>query len=317
MKLTREELRLYRRMRDRAARLEPAMRKAYLDALAEIVRGIKPGELVKAINSGQLDRLGPDSVLDRGAAKLSAAHQSMVADAVRAMGADLPGAAGAFDVLNPNVIDAVQKLNTKVVRGLKDEVRETVRGVVERGLEQGKAPAAIARQIRESVGLAPNQAEAVDNFERMLRERDLGALTRKLRDHRFDGTLRKALGKDGAGLTEAQIKTMTDAYRRRYIAHNAETHARTATLDALKQGQKLSVEQAVEAGYLDGDRMRKRWSTVGDSKVRDEHVAMEGEDVAWDALYSNMEDVPGESTYNCRCRSVFYQAREPNQPGAA
>lgn len=309
---------LRRRVQARIARIEPELRNALLAVFDDLAKSIKPSEIEAMIRSGALDDLLSDAMLDDVLAPFRATHQAIMGEATRLMARDVPGMSastiGVFNVLSPRVIQAIRVLDTKVVRTLKEGIRKAVRDHVEAGLREGIAPKAIARGLREVIGMAPNQAEAVRNFRRMLETGDTEALTRKLRDHRFDRTLRKALGKDGTGLSTAQIDRMTDAYRRRMIAWNAETNARTAAIDALKQGQQLSWANAVDRGFVDGARLRKKWITVGDSKVRPEHQAMEGEgedgSIPWDGQYSNGDTVPGENEFNCRCRSQMFQVRE-------
>jgi hypothetical protein len=212
-----------------------------------------------------------------------------------------------FDVLNPKVIDAIRALDTKVMTTLTDDVRETTRAFVENGLRDGVGPRTIARDLRAVIGLAPNQEQAVRNFRAMLEAGDREALTRALRDKRFDKTLQRALGADGKGLSAAQIEKMTEAYRKRMIAHNAETIARTASLDAMKLGQHLSWQDAIDKGIVDGSRLKKTWVGVMDSRERPEHVAMEGDTVPWDQPYSNGNLTPGDDTFNCRCISRYSQ----------
>jgi hypothetical protein len=104
--------------------------------------------------------------------------QMVTRDAVAYFGKDIPGVARstvgvAFNVLNPKVIEAVKKMDTEMMKGLADGVRETVccgcgcagaappgggvrfTGVVDAGLANGllaqpAAPATIitARRIR-------------------------------------------------------------------------------------------------------------------------------------------------------------------------
>jgi len=44
-----------------------------------------------------------------------------------------------------------------------------------------------------------------------------------------------------------------------------------------------------------------------DSRERDSHIAMEGDTVPWDQLYSNGQMIPGDTEYNCRCVSIYRQ----------
>jgi hypothetical protein len=120
----------------------------------------------------------------------------------------------------------------------------------------------------------------------------------KLRDKRLKVT---------EAMTPAQIDKAVDAYRKKFIAWHSDTVARTATLDALKKGQALAWQDAVDRGIVSGDRLFKVWITVGDDRVRDEHAAVNGESVPYNATYSTGEFTPGSSTFNCRCLSRYVQ----------
>jgi RecA-family ATPase len=156
-------------------------------------------------------------------------------------------------------------------------VRETVRDTVKAGLEEGLAPKTIAKEMREVIGLAPNQAKAVRNFEKMLREKDPEVLSRALRDKRFDGTITKMFA-EGASLSEKQITTMVDKYRERFKAFHSETISRTTVLESNKLGQQASWESAIEEGVVDEANLLKQWVGVKDDREREEHLAMEGRD---------------------------------------
>lgn len=305
--MTPAERLLHRRILRRAARLEPDAARRLLAAYRIIRQGLSPDELVRAIQSGSVDRLISELLSDdqmRPAfSPLRALIDRAVLDAGGIWMAELPKRLqeGAFNILNPRVIEAAKELETRSVNRLEQGVRDTVLQRAVARLEEGRPPLVIAREIREVLGLAPNQEAAVRNFERMLREGDREALTRELRDHRFDATLKKALGARGQGLSEDQIRKMVDAYRRRMIAFNAETHARTIALDSQRIGQRLSWEDAIGRGLVDPLRIRRRRVAVDDSRTRPEHREIDGEEVGFYDRYSNGEMVPGDSSFNCRC----------------
>lgn len=98
------------------------------------------------------------------------------------------------------------------------------------------------------------------------------------------------------------------AYQNRRITSRAETLARTATLNAFKQGQQLAAGQALREGFFWRGPLMKTWVNMGDARVRDEHSdrgGMGGQTVEWDRPYSNGEMIPGELSWNCRCVSHF------------
>jgi hypothetical protein len=201
--------------------------------------------------------------------------------------------------LNPNTVKAALGLESTALETLTAEVAATVRQVVARGITEGVNPRTVARGLREAVGLAPNQEAAVTNFRAALEAGDFTkARGYALRDKRFDATLKKA-----ETLTPEQIDRMAGAYRQRYVAWNAETHARTAALDAQRLGQKEAWETSLRETGFDRQRVTKRWVATVDDRTREEHLEANGTIVQIDEMYPYDGGVmtPGEGTYNCRC----------------
>lgn len=217
----------------------------------------------------------------------------------------------AFDHLSPRVVEAVRFLESDAINRLKGDVKEITRAYIENGLRDGTSPKAVARQLRSVIGMAPNQARAVDNFEIMLRSGNGEALTRSLRDRRFDNTITKAFA-DGKRLSESQIETMTGAYKRKMIAYNANVNASTHTRDAYKLGQKLSWEDADQKGVIpEGFQAVKTWIHLdGQDDPRPHHEAMNGETVPVGENYSNGDSYAGEGDpWHCHCLDKFSVAR--------
>lgn len=303
--MTRREREFWIKLRRRAARMEPDLAKAMLDGFENMRRMLSDAEVLRMIESAESVLDGPltDHALGRAFADLQNELQAGVSDATRLFGRDI-GEGIRFDFLNPRHIDAVRALDTKVMRGLKDEIRETVRQHIDQGLRDGVNPREVARGIRDVIGLAPNQEEAVRNYRRALEAGSRKALRYKLRDKRFDKAVIKG------ELTKEQIDRMVARYRERYINHNAETHARTASIDAMKLGQRLSWMDAIDKGIVRAEDLVEQWVTAGDERVRPEHQKMHGEKKPFYGVYSNGQTVPGESEYNCRCISrVIIQRR--------
>lgn len=308
------------RIQRRAASYTPDIRAAMLQALKILADGMDEQSLARFISSGQLDKLIDEMLSD---AKMNVAFSraqktinTALANSARTTSKDLPDGGKingrvsvTFNMLNPRHIDAIRQLDQTVLQKMKADVREVVRAYIENGLRDGVNPVAVARDLRSYIGLAPNQVEAVTNFQQMLITGDREALTRALRDRRFDATLRKALGQGGTGLSTEQVKTMTDAYARRFTAFNAETNARTAALQAMKLGQQLTWQDAADNGLVDADRLMKRWVGVKDDRERESHLEMEGDTVPFRAPFSNGQMVPGEDEYNCRCVAYYFEER--------
>lgn len=295
-------------MQRRASSLQPEMSRAIQRAFQAIRDRLSDAEILRAIQSKWIDTLFEkelsDAMMQQAFQPVRNVMRESVNKGVLYFAKDLPVPKSratnfAFDSLSPDVVTAIQTLESRVITDLGESIRETVRQRIARGIVEGESPSSIARDLRSVIGMSASQEESVRNYEQQLRDGNKQALERKLRDKRYDSITKKG------DLSEEQVGRMTDAYRRKMIAHNSDTVARTAVLDAQKLGQQLSIDRAVSQGILDGERMQKVWVGVMDERERDEHVAMEGETVPYDELYSNGEDIPGESTYNCRCISRF------------
>lgn len=325
------------RMRRRVAIVGPEIARRELAAYEVIRRSLSHAELARAISTGQIEQLIAellsDERVDPVLQSLRLAVDQALLNAARSEAASLPTRikTTAFDILNPRVIDAARSLDISATGALKAEMRETVRQTVVAGLEAGRNPRTIANRMIEAIGLAPRQELYVRNFRAELEAGDRRALDRALRR----GVLETEAGKKisrashagGLGLSDRdiamldrvlgekelrpdQIDRMVGAYRKRLIAWNAESHARTTALQAMKTGQRLSWEDAIDRGVVTRSSLRRRWLTVEDSRVRPEHEAMHGEVVGFDERFSNGQLEPGEDEYNCRCNARVFIVAE-------
>lgn len=316
--MTDAERTFFLRAHRRLSGLQPDVERAILRALQIIRDSMTDSQLADFIASGQFDTLlnevYSDTLINRATIDLRTRIRRVADRSFQYTTADLPsggmvsGTIGvSFDYLRPKVVAALAQLNTKVVQGLAADIRETVRQTIQAGLEAGKSPRVVAAGLRDVIGLAPNQAQWVRDYRTKLEMAhlpDSGALDNLRRDRRFDATIRRSR-KTGEPIPSEKIDVMEAAYRKRMIALNAETHARTATLDAYKLGQRLAWEDAITQGIVPRDRLTKTWIGVMDDRERPEHVAMEDETVLFDLPFTNGEMIPGDSTYNCRCLARY------------
>lgn len=283
---------------------EPEVARRILRAWELIRTSMTEAELRAAIQSG-----GADALLNHIAefeqriyGALSGTIRTSTFETAQSMTRLTPhGLDITFDQLNPRVTDAVRNLNTRVITTLNEQIRDTVRQHIDRGLQDGVSPREMSVGLRQVIGLAPNQELAVVNFERALRgQSDRSPLDYRLRDRRFDRTLSRV-----GQLSDEQVEKMVTAYRRRFVAFNAETNAHTAAMDSVKLGQKLAWDDAIARGDVEGGQLDKEWVVVGgpagDGRNRPEHLEMHGERVRYDQPFSNGQMVPGESDFNCRC----------------
>lgn len=316
------------RFERKVAALRPDIQLAWLRGWKRLQAELTPRAIERLLESGGLDRLLAEALTPEqvNAAftdfrrHIRAGSESAVTYFVK----DLPKAAQVrFDYLSPLVTRALERLDTAQMRGLTQELRDTVTQVVLRGLEQGWGPRQTARYLHTVLPLGPSQERAIWNFRAMLESDDPDALwtalQRKLRDKRYDKMVERAM--QGERLSSAQIDRMVTRYRRNMEAFNAETHARTATIQSMKQGQQQVWQQAIDRGTVNAANLWKRWKTVGDDRVRPLHRQMNGTTVLATEPYRvpgvGEEMVPGELEYNCRCVSLFFMSTEDQHTSVA
>jgi uncharacterized protein with gpF-like domain len=169
------------------------------------------------------------------------------------------------------------------------------------------------------IGLTDSQGQAVLNYRRDLERGRPGALTRSLRDKRYDPTVRAAI--NGTKVLDAeQIDAMVERYRGRYIAFRAQTIARTEAMRAVNTGSRAAMQQAIDNGEVEPSWITRKWLTARDERVRHSHRALDGQEVGWDEPFILPSGgtirwphdplAPAAETIACRC-SVTHSIRPP------
>jgi len=324
--------------------LTVALRRAYMRAIKQLAAEIGESATLQAVQTLNVNAIATDAMIERAFLNIRVELRRGVESTMRESFADMQiegrarelnaikqaarrvGDVGGirFDTLNPRLNEAVKTLSDTILPRFKQEIRETIREHIAQAVTNGDSLRKVVPQLREIIGLAPSHVTHVDNFRKRLEtihtQRSYPkALTYGLRDRRYDNTLWNAM-QQRTPLSREQISTMTKAYRDKYKTWHANTIARTAAVHAQREGQKASILSAVDSGLMPADRMRKRWVSVLDDRVRDEHKAMNGETVALGAKFSNGLDVPSE--YNCRCFIAYelqpvVNVERPARAGAA
>lgn len=215
-----------------------------------------------------------------------------------------------FDVTNERAVYAARRNELQLVSGLTTEARETTMRVMVDGQRAGLNPRSVAREIRDSITLTPNQAQHVSNYRRALTEGRFGDATRReLRDARSDRTLAR-LSRDGGQLTEKQIDTMVERYRKNYVAYRAEVIARTESARNVHAGLAESFTQAIERGDIEAEAIVREWIAGPRTQhARDQHQAMNGQQRKWNEAFEAPDgtrlmhpgDGPPEHAAQCRC----------------
>lgn len=311
------ERRFLVRLNQRAAALSPELRDALLAAFRALIAQMKPADLARLIERGDIEgavRLAlSDDIMQRAfypvrerirQGTLANARSALRHVPIRAVSRDI---IVAFDPeLNPFVREAIGKLQSGAIQYTTGQVRDAFRTAITNGLEAGINPRQVASGLKNVVGLTGHQERIIGNFHRAIRDGDYAkALSYELRDKRFDPTLRRLL-REGKVLSPTQLDEMGNAYRRKFVARNAETMARTAALESQRVGQQMAWREAAASGALGGARVIAVWVATLDARVREEHAAMHHAEREIDGVYRTGESVPGEaSPWNCRCTETF------------
>lgn len=231
----------------------------------------------------------------------------------------------AFDQVNQRAVLQMQSNRLNLIRQFADGQRDVLREVMRGGIARGLNPIDQAREFREVVGLTDRQARAVINFRRLLGQagrEEFGAaqreaLTRRLRDKRFDRSILAAI-RDEQPLDPAHIDRMVDRYRQRYVKHRAENIARTEALRSVHQGTNEAWQQAIDLGQISEDEIEQTWRSARDGRVRDSHQRLNGEvrkiGETWQGdhgalRYPGDPAAPAAETINCRCIVVRRSTR--------
>lgn len=220
-----------------------------------------------------------------------------------------------FSMVNPRTAAFVQQYELNLIREVSSETIAAVRQGLADDIVTGRNPVATARDFRANIGLTTRQEKAVRNYRKYLEDLDTTALKRKLRDKRFDSTIRRAI-RDDKPLSQSQINRMTDRYREKAILRRTQTIARTESLRATSIGNQEALDQMVSEGAVDPNT-RKFWVPARDARVRDAHERipmMNPEGVPLDGLFTTPlgplkypRDPAGSAanTIQCRCALIY------------
>lgn len=247
--------------------------KTIRDRFALIVQQIKNEhglrELAELIAQGDVE--GALSILDDAAQRLASSINAVfltvgttTADAV----SDSLGIALSFDQANERAVKLLELNKLELVREFTEVQRDATRDALIQGSRQGLNPREQARAFRDSIGLTKKQNRAVERYRELLETGDSEALTRELRDARFDKTVARAIA-EGKSLSKAEIKRMTERYRERMLKFRSETIARTESIATVNQGHDEAIRQGVDRGLLNAKKIQRTWKSAKDKRVRD------------------------------------------------
>jgi hypothetical protein len=323
--------------------MEPQVRQAFMDAIADISDETTIAALEKAIATGNIEyavsMLNLDPVVfSQVADQVSDIYRYAAVLTAEAARATVNPATGTrvifrFNVRSPPAEEWLRVTSSKLVVGLSNTARATVRQTLSDGIAIGQGPRTTALDIvgrisavtgrREGgvVGLTPAFAKYVHNAKIELLSGDpamlANYLTRIRRDKRFDAKVHRALA-SGKPLLVADVQKMVGKYSDSLLKLRGENIARTETLLSLHAGQSESIRQMVAAGKVREDDITKIWRTNRDGRERRSHFILHGKKVGYNAYFISPETGAkmlhpgdrehgafGEDVINCRCHAEY------------
>ena len=294
-----------------AERFEPKLRVALLEAFGAMRDRVPEAEILGALEMGGvegvmglLSGIEGDLGIFRDHLRDALVESGRMTLSVMPSGAIL-NSGFKYDLLNPSTVDFTRQYELNTIRLISENTREAVRTSLTRDIISGKNPRDTARAFRSSLGLTPRQEQAVANYRSALEGLDSRALRRKLRDARYDRTVRRAIDSKSR-LSAEQIDKMVGRYRERYLRYRSETIARTESLRAATVGQKSAIDQMLSSNALEGSKVLRFWVSTRDKRTRDAHRRISG---------LNPEGVPLDGYYQTPLGPLKFP-RDPNGTAA-
>ena len=190
-----------------------------------------------------------------------------------------------FNKTNPNSLAFAQRRAGELVVSIDAITRNSVRQAIIDAFNEQLDYRATARRIKNVVGLHPQWAKAVTNFEKK----------------EFDRLVK-------SGIKEATARIRATERATRYSdslkSKRATMIARTEIQIAQNEGRQEGWNQAAKEGYVDVES-QKMWIIAQDERTCDICSELDGEIVPWDGTFSSGDETPGRVHPNCRCTMVI------------
>jgi len=292
--------------------LEPEIRAAFATLVVDVVSHTKLNELAELLAVGAVDEALASLNAAAGglATAVNGGFRTTGSDTARFLSGNVLTVRVGFDETNERAVQITRDNRLRLVREFTGEQRRAVRAVLTQGVQEGINPREMAVRFRHAIGLTEKQAAAVQHYRILLENTSKSALSRTLRDRRFDRSVQRAI-RTRTPLTKTQIDRMVAAYQRRYINFRAVTIARTEALRAVHQGAEEMYQQAIDEGQLAPESLLQTWVTARDERVRGSHAEMDGQQRSFDQAFTSGDgfalrypgdpEAPASEVVNCRC----------------
>lgn len=318
------------RLNELLRRLEPAVRRAFEEAIRKARRSVDVQDLIRALEDQNLERaVELLRIRDQVLYPLGEAVRDAYIAGGRAVGESIPVVLRAqfgFGT-NPRAEQQVARIVGEMIEGVQRDSLQMTRNVIAAGVREGIPNAKLARQITGEgrartggfLGLTAGQADSIVGGRGKLLSGDPRQMREymrlELRNKRHDRTIEKAI-REGRKLTVAEVDRIVSDHRTKALGYRGRVIARTETLNALRAGQYEGFEQLAEV--VGRDRITVTWKTTLDGRQRDHHALLNGESVTMGETFTSpatgaLMRYPGDNglgaqgvdTVQCRCAAIY------------
>lgn len=305
---------------------DAVLREAFMKAIQFIVDRVNRTKIESLIKEGKIEEaiheIGMDPTDFR---EMTDAMGDAFKDAGYKAEKEIPKLGRAefrFDIRNTTAENIIRTQSSTLVTDIIDDQRNAIRNHLTEGLINGVNPKQTALELvgRKDtatgqrtggvIGLTEGQEAWQRNYARELASTDpddlRNALTRNLRDKRFDASIRKAIA-TGKPIPAATREKMMMAYRNKTLKYRADVISRTESIKAFADAQIEAFRQAIDKGHVARQDIRRFWETSKDERVRPEHRLIPGmneKGVGWDEPFNTPSGPVMHAPHDvmCRCR---------------
>lgn len=318
------------------AQYQPRIQQAFLEAITELRNGVTLRIIAERLERGDIAgaiealNIEPEAFSRVELALLEAYNgggQATVANLPKATDPEGQPIVFRWGVRNLPAEQEMREHAAARVRDITVDAREGLRQVLSEGLARGENPNVMARDVvgrrnrasnvREGghIGLTARQMETVARLRRDMAAGDVEGmrsyLDLRLRDRRFDRTIRKAI-EEGRPLPKEMVDRIAGQYAERALDYRGRVLARTETMTALSKSRDDAYQQQIDAGKLDAQDVTMTWRKTPRENPRLQHIAMDGQTVGFHdgfiapdgtrLRYPHDPQAPARHTIGCMCR---------------
>jgi len=253
---------LWQKLHYIADRAQPQFQWEFVKFVRKMASSVNIRKIREAVKSGNAqfawDALDWDKVMQTEfSPQIKKAMLGIMDSAGTAAMKDLIGVEGSFNVMFPEVITAVNTRAGRLITSITDQTRKGITDAVREAFLDGRGVPKdrifniieSAANIRDELGLNQRQMASLRKFRTNLAQR---------------------------GYTGAQYDKMVGRYRWKLLKQRASMIARTETIEASCEGQRLAWDQAVSEGRIDKNNMEVEWIVTPDDVTCDRCNSMKG-----------------------------------------